>query len=163
MRARTGIGWATLAAMVTACAAVGDYFKEPDIRLDQVIVRGVGLTGGVLDLVVDVHNPNSFDLRGIGLRVGFDVEGSHVGDIEYRDEFTVDRGDTSRLTLPVKFAWSGVGSAVRSALGYGEIPYEMKGEISLQTPFGRRAVPFSKEGRAPLTRSGGGIPIPGTH
>jgi LEA14-like dessication related protein len=157
------LAWAFLTALVAACAGIGDYFKEPDIRLDHVTVRGIGLTGGTLDLVVDVHNPNTFDLRGIGMRVGFDVEESHVGDVTYSEAFVVDHDDTSRLTLPLRFEWAGVGSAVRSALGYGEIPYRMKGEVSLQTPFGRRAVPFSKEGRAPLIRTGGAIPVPGTH
>jgi LEA14-like dessication related protein len=158
-----GIVWAGLTVLATGCAGIGDIFKEPDLRLDEVIVRGVGLNGGTLDFIVDVHNPNNFDLRGTGLRVGFDVEDSHLGDIEYDEDFSVERGDTTRLRLPLHFSWAGVGSAVRSALGYGEIPYKMKGELSIQTPFGRRAVPFSKEGRAPLTRGGGGIPIPGTH
>ncbi|HEX6107239.1 MAG TPA: LEA type 2 family protein [Gemmatimonadales bacterium] len=146
-----------------ACAGIGDVLREPDVQLNRVVVRGVGLTGGTLDLVVGVYNPNSFDLRGTELRVGFDVEDSHVGDVEYRSEFAVQRGDTTTLTLPVRFEWAGVGSAVRTALGYGDIPYRMKGEVALQTPFGRRSVPFSRQGRVPLTRVGSGLTIPGTH
>ena len=161
MRLGMVAGWLGLVAL-GGCAGIGDYFKEPEIRLDRVIVRGIGLTGGTLDLVVAVHNPNDFDLRGTEIRVGFDVEDSHVGDVEYRDEFEVQRGDMTMLTLPVRFQWSGVGSAVRAALGYGEIPYTMRGEVALQTPFGRRSVPFSREGRAPLTRAGG-LAVPGTH
>lgn len=157
--ARTAAG----AAVLAGCAGVGEFFKDPELRLDHVVVRSVGLTGGTLDFVVDVHNPNSFDLRGTELRVGFDVEGSHLGDVDFQDDFAVQKGDTTRLTLPVRFAWAGVGSAVRAALGYGDIPYKMAGEVSLQTPFGRRAVPFSREGRAPLSRTGSGIRIPGTH
>lgn len=153
MHLRTGLGWSAAAALlVTSCSAIGDNFREPDVRLDRVIVRGVNLTGATLDLVVDVHNPNQFDLRGTSLRLGFDVEGTHLGDVEYPDAFTVDRGDTTQLTLPLRFGWAGVGSAVRAALGYGEIPYTMKGEIAVQTPFGRWAVPFTRNGRAPLIR-----------
>jgi LEA14-like dessication related protein len=152
MRLGAKQGGAALAVLVAACSAIGDTFKEPDVRLDRVIVRGVNLTGGTLDLVVDVHNPNHFDLRGTSLRLGFDVEGSHLGDVEYHDAFAVNRGDTTELTLPLRFGWAGVGSAVRSALGYGEIPYTMKGEVGVQTPFGRWAVPFTREGRAPLIR-----------
>ena len=121
--------------VLAGCAGIGDFFKEPDLRLDHVVVRSVGLTGGTLDFVVDVHNPNSFDLQGTELRVGFDVENSHLGDIDYRDDFAVQRGDTTRLTLPLRFEWAGVGSAVRAALGYGDIPYKMAGEVSIQTPF----------------------------
>ncbi len=161
MKLRTAIGWVGM-AVLAGCAGIGDLLQEPEVRLDRVVVRGIGLTGGTLDLVVGVHNPNNFDLRGTELRVCLDVEDSHVGDVEYREDFEVQRGDTTMLTLPVRFEWAGVGSAVRAALGYGDIPYTMKGEVSLQTPFGRRSVPFSREGRAPLTRVGAGIPIPGT-
>ncbi|MBA3260441.1 MAG: LEA type 2 family protein [Gemmatimonadales bacterium] len=129
MKLRTGFGWAALFAGAAGCAGIGANLKEPELRLDHVIVRGIGLTGGTLDFVVDVHNPNDFDLRGTELRVGFDVDDSHLGDIEYDDDFSVNRGDTTRLTLPLRFDWAGVGSAVRSALGYGDIPYNMKGEI----------------------------------
>jgi len=162
MRRGAMAGWLGLLALA-GCAGIGNYFQDPEIELDRVIVRGIGLTGGVLDLVVDVHNPNRFDLQGTQIRLGFDVEGAHVGDVDYRDEFAVQRGERTTLTLPVRFQWAGVGSAVRAALGYGDIPYTMKGEVSLDTPFGRRSVPFSREGRAPLTRAGGAIPVPGSH
>ncbi len=159
---RTAIGLLALAAAL-GCAGVGDFFQEPEVRLDRVVIRSLGVTGGALDLVVDVHNPNHFDLRGTELVVGFDVEDSHVGDVRYADDFAVTRGEATTLTLPVRFQWAGVGNAVRTALNSGDIPYKMKGEVSLQTPFGRRSVAFSREGRAPLSRAASGMAIPGSH
>jgi LEA14-like dessication related protein len=137
---------------LVGCAAIGDLFQEPDVHLNRVNVRGIGVTGGTLDLVVGVHNPNRFDLRGTKLQLGFDVENSHVGDVAYDDDFTVSQKDTTTLTLPVSFSWAGVGSAVRAALNYGEIPYTMKGQATFETPWGNRTVPFSHSGRAPLTK-----------
>ena len=156
------------AAATIGCSGIPDTFRDPEIQLSQVIVRGVGLTGGTMDLVVNVRNPNSFDLRGTKLQVGFDVEGSHVGDITYQDEFQVRKNDVSTLTLPVRFNWAGVGTAVRSAIGYGDIPYTMKGQATLRTPWGERVVPFTREGRAPLKRSSsetvpGGTSLPPSH
>jgi LEA14-like dessication related protein len=146
--------------LLAACAGVGEAFKAPEVHLDRVVLRGLDLTGGVLDLQLGVLNPNRFDLQGTKLQVGFDVQDSHVGDIEYRDEFQVQKGDTTALTLPLRFNWSGVSGAVRSALGQGALPYTLKGQLTLRTPFGPRVVPFTTEGRAPLTRLGGLIPIP---
>ena len=154
----------SLAAALTmlGCAGGLNNFKEPDLTLRQVTVRGVGLTGGNMDLTVDVFNPNGFDLRGTKLQLGFDVEGSHVGDITYVDEFQVQRGDTTSLVLPLRFNWNGVSSAVRAALGYGDIPYTMRGQATVRTPFGDRVIPFTRQGRAPLTRSSGSTaPNPG--
>ena len=150
-----------LAVSIGACGGIGDIFKEPDIQLEQAVVRGVGLTGGNLDLVVKVNNPNNFTLQGTKLEVGFDVEGQHLGDITYDDDFALPENGTTTITLPLKFAWAGVGSAVRAALGYGDLPYKMRGQVEVKTPWGRKEVPFTREGRVPLTRSGGNIAIPG--
>ena len=159
------VGGATaLLALVLAsagCSAIGDLFKEPDIQLDHVVVRGIGLTGGNLDLVVKVENPNNFALQGTKLQVGIDVEGSHLGDITYDSDFAVPESGTTTVTLPLRFAWSGVGSAVRAALGYGDLPYTMQGQATLQTPWGRKVVSFTHEGRAPLIRQAGNVAIPG--
>jgi LEA14-like dessication related protein len=138
--------------MLVGCAGIGDIFQEPDVHLDRVILQGIGTTGGSLGLVVGVHNPNHFDLRGTQLQLGFDVEDAHVGDVTWENDFNITQGDTTTLTLPVNFTWAGVGSVVRVALNSGEIPYTMKGQVTVQSPFGPRAVAFTHEGRAPLTR-----------
>lgn len=160
MRLRGAAGLLALAAALGGCAGLGNTLKEPDIRLDRVIIRDAGLRGGRLDLLVDIDNPNGFDLRGTEVELGFDVDGSHLGDVRYDDDFSVDKGGRTTLTLPLQFEWTGVGSALRAALSLGEIPYEMKGQIRLQTPWGAHSVPFTRAGRAPLTRVGDALPIP---
>jgi len=150
-----------LMVSIGACSAIGDLFKEPDVQLERAVVRGVSLTGGNLDLIVKVDNPNGFTLEGTRLEVGFDVEGEHLGDIAYDDDFAVPENGTTTITLPLRFGWAGVGSAVRAALGSGDLPYKMKGQVELRTPWGRKEVPFTHEGRVPLTRLGGNIAIPG--
>jgi LEA14-like dessication related protein len=160
MGLRGGAGLLALAAVLGGCAGLGSALRDPDVRLERVLIRDVGLRGGNLDLLVEVDNPNAFDLRGTEVELGFDVEGSHVGDLRYDDDFSVDRGGRTTLTLPLRFEWAGVGSALRTALSAGEIPYEMKGQIRLQTPWGAHSVPFTRAGRAPLTRVGDALPIP---
>jgi LEA14-like dessication related protein len=153
---------AALGLAGAACSGIGDNFQEPDIQLDHAVVRGVGLTGGNLDLVVRVENPNNFTLQGTKLQVGIDVEGSHLGDVTYDDDFAVSENGQTTITLPLRFGWSGVGSAVRAALGYGDLPYKMKGQATLRLPAGlSKVVSFTHEGRAPLTRSGASVAIPG--
>jgi LEA14-like dessication related protein len=144
-----------------ACSGIGNNFRQPEIQLDHAVVRGIGLSGGNLDLVVKVENPNNFRLQGTRLEMGVEVEGQHLGDITYDDDFSVAENGTTTLTLPLRFGWSGVGSAVRAALGYGDLPYKMKGQAQLRTPWGKAEVPFTREGRVPLTRPGGNIAIPG--
>lgn len=145
------------------CAALLGGFEEPELRLDHVVVRALTLSGGNLDLVLHVYNPNGFALRGTGLEVAFEADGSHLGDVAYDSEFQVQAGDTSVVTLPLQFEWSGVSGALRSAFQSGEVPYTVRGRALLETPLGRQSVPFTREGRVPVTRAiGASLGTPGT-
>ena len=140
--------------VAAGCAGLQSVFRNPDVNLQRVVVRGLGLTGGTMDLVVGVYNPNAFSLQGTRLQLGLDVEQSHVGDVEYTTAFQAQQGDTTVVTVPLVFSWSGVAGAVRTALGGGELPYKLNGQLTVSTPIGQQQVPFSHEGRAPLSRIG---------
>ena len=97
------MGWtiATLAGL--GCSRLGANFKEPEVRLDRAVVRGIGLAGGNLDLIVRVANPEQLHPAWHQLQVGIDVEGSHLGDITYDDDFAVirERPNHPHLALEV--------------------------------------------------------------
>jgi len=160
MRVRRSAVGASVAALVAGCAGISGVFNDPDVHLDRVMLRNVSATGGTLDLMLGVHNPNRFDLRGTRLQLGFDVEGSHVGDLEYGEEFRVQQGETTVLKLPLRFTWSGLAVAARTALGAGDLPYTLKGQLTLDTPLGLRKVPFTHDGRVLLARADATAPIP---
>ena len=46
--------------VVGGCATLRSVlsFQEPQIELQEINITGMGLTGGTLDLVFDVYNPN---------------------------------------------------------------------------------------------------------
>jgi LEA14-like dessication related protein len=141
--------------LLTGCAGLPIGLQDPELHLDRVVVRGLGLTGGTMDLIVSVYNPNRFDLAGTKVQLGFDVEDSHVGDLTYDDDFQVQKGDTTALSLPLQFTWNGLATAARAALRTGELPYTLRGQLTLQSPLGGHTVPFTREGRVPVTRAAG--------
>jgi len=154
MRLGVAAGTLMLTAALAGCAAVGNALRDPEVRLERVLVRDVDVRGGNLELQLGLENPNPFDLRGTEIALGFDVEGSHVGDVRYADDFSLERGAGTTLTLPLRFEWAGVGSALKAGLSSGQIPYDMKGQLTIQTPWGAQSVPFSGGGRVPLSRIG---------
>lgn len=143
----------TVAAVATGCGG-GAYgsprLLEPDVELTQVVVRGVGLLGGALDLVVDVENPNDLDLRVIGVDGGLETPEGPVGTIRSREVADLPARGTTTLVLPMRFEWRNVSSAFRTALGYGDLPYRFRGQVRLE--YGDRILsyPFTREGRVPL-------------
>jgi LEA14-like dessication related protein len=127
------------------------------VALTQVAVRGIGLTGGSLDLVTVMGNPNDIDLRIVAIDAGFDVERGHVGEIHTTQGYIVPAHGTAPVTLPLRFDWSGAGDAFRTALGYGDIPFLFRGQVTLDVAGRLVKIPFTREGRVPLVK---GLSIP---
>jgi hypothetical protein len=128
---------------------------KPTVRLHHLSLRNVGLTGGTLDVVLALYNPNRFTIRGTRLNVGIDVEGRHFGDAELAGPIPMVERDTSLITAPLTFEWQGVGAAARSIVNSGAVNYEMNGTISVDTPIGQPlAVQFSGQGSVPLLHGG---------
>jgi hypothetical protein len=144
----------TAAGFLAGCAALNmAKFQEPTIELQTIVVRGIGLTGGTLDLQLEVTNPNSADIKGTRLELGLDVEGTHFGDVVLNDAFNLPKSQPTIVTVPMTFNWAGVGAAARSAFNYGTVKYAMKGTASLQTPWGVEKVPFSHDGSVALNQT----------
>lgn len=151
------VALSALSVLGCSGAGLGANFRQPDLNLEQVVLTGVGLQGGTFDLVVRVENPNPVDLRGVGLRLGFEVEGNKVGDATLDTRYFVPSQGSGTVTVPVRFQWSGVSSAVRTALGYGSLPYRIAGEARFETPAGIAKVPFTRSGNVPLAKAAGVI------
>lgn len=133
------------------CAGFRPQFLEPAVALSSVTVESLGLRGGTLELGLEVDNPNAFDIRGLALQVGIELEGVSFGEARLDHPFILPGQQTTTVLVPVRFEWAGLGAAARSALSYGEINYAMRGGATVGTPIGRRRVPFARHGRIPLT------------
>lgn len=145
-----------LVALVVACGpgTVNPLsVLQPDVRLDHLSLRNVGLSGGTLDLVLAFHNPNKINLQGTRVQAGLDIEGDHFGDIDLSNPFSLAGRDTTLLTLPLTFRWSGVASAARSVLSYGAVNYAIKGTATITAPnIPPFDVPFTGQGNVPLLK-----------
>ena len=72
---------AVVALLTTGCATVQSLrFEQPEFDLTSVRVDGLGLTGGSLTLLIDVDNPNAYDLRTGQIDVAIDFEGARFGE-----------------------------------------------------------------------------------
>ena len=133
-------------------------FYEPTVALRDVRMSGVGLTGGAMDIDLNVYNPN--DYRLVAPRVTYRV---YVGDVELAKGFAdieteVQSRDSTRLTVPVKFSYIGAGRAGKEALGSGIAIYRVVGRIYVGTPYGRVASPYDRQGSySPMAKILGGI------
>jgi LEA14-like dessication related protein len=148
--------WVALgaAAALTACATLKNalQFQQPDIALQEINVTGLGLTGGTLDLVFDVYNPNTYRLRSTRLEVDLRLAETDFGEALIDKPLDLSPENHSRVVMPVRFTWSGVGAAARSLLASQELPYGITGAVLLDTPLGERRVQVNGSGNVPLKK-----------
>jgi LEA14-like dessication related protein len=147
---RLMLGAATAAiAVVAGCSVLGKQaFQQPVVHLQDVKVNGVGLTGGNLDVKLSVYNPNGYRLDATRMTYNVLVGDSvrfATGTVDSR--FTVNQNDSSTVTIPVSFTYSGIGAAGRQLINTGGVNYRVNGDVTVGTVVGNFTVPYSSTGR----------------
>jgi LEA14-like dessication related protein len=144
--------WTGLAVLVAGCATLGHAlrFDEPTIALQEIRVTGLGLTGGTMDLALDVFNPNGYRLRTTRLELGIDLEQVHFGDALLETPVELPSQQHSLVTVPVRFEWAGLGAGARGLLTRQAIRFGLTGVATLDTPLGERRVQVRGSGDVPL-------------
>jgi LEA14-like dessication related protein len=147
---RLVLGAAAAAIAVTAgCSALGrQAFQQPVVQLKDVAVQGVGLTGGTVAVKLNVYNPNGYRLDATRLTYNLlvgDQVNLATGVLDSR--YTVNGNDSTTITIPVSFTYSGIGAAGRELLNTGGVAYRVNGDVTVGTVVGNFTVPYSSTGR----------------
>jgi LEA14-like dessication related protein len=138
-----------VAALSSGCMRV----HEPEVRLAGVRLAGIGLTGGTLQVRLQVVNPNRFALRSDGLTydLALGEPGSDTGEwIQFAqgtfpETLQVPARDSAIIDIPVEFSYRGVGGALRSLLDTGSFRYRISGVVHVTGPV-RRDLPYQRRG-----------------
>jgi LEA14-like dessication related protein len=131
-----------------ACASLGlGGFKEPLVHFNDAKIRGLGLSGGSVDVVLSVYNPNGFDLNATRLTYRLLVEDKELGTGVLDRAFRVGDNDSTYVTIPVDFTYAGLGAAGRQLLTSGTINYRVLGDFTVDTPLGSFTRPYDQRGR----------------
>ena len=154
MRAASGLMLSVAATIaLSGCASVGKrVFKEPVVTLKEMRVRGLGFTGGELDVVLSVHNPNGYRLDATRLTYKVMIDSLTFGEGQLDQKFVVQDNDSATVSLPLRFTYAGVGEAGRQLLGTGTVNYRVLGKLAVGTPIGTYEAPYDRTGRYTLLR-----------
>jgi LEA14-like dessication related protein len=135
------------------CASVGrQMLQEPVVTLKDVRLVGLGVTGGTLDVFLNIYNPNEFRLDGSRLTYRVFADSAAVGGGTLEQQFTVQNGDSTSIRLPLTFTYAGLGAAARQIQNQGSVNYRVTGEIEVATPIGKFTRPYDQSGRYTLFR-----------
>ena len=138
---------------LSACATLRQLaFTEPDLQLREIDVTGIGFTGGTFDLVFDVYNPNDYRIRSTRLEVGIDLEDTHFGDALLERPLDLSPTNHSRVVVPVRFEWAGLGAGAKGLLTHKAVGFGVTGHLFLDTPLGDKTVTLKGRGNVPLRK-----------
>lgn len=136
---------AAVVTTATACASVGRAaFEQPTVAFKDVRLNGIGLAGGQLDVVLDVHNPNRFGLSAQRLTYRVLVDSTAVGTGAITQPFDVGGRGTTEVHLPLDIRFANLGTVGRQLLSRGVVNYRVLGDITVGTPIGNFTRPFDR-------------------
>jgi LEA14-like dessication related protein len=134
-----------------ACATLQRLtFERPTVAISEVHITGLGLSGGSLDVVLDIYNPNSYELRSPRLDATLDLEHTHFGTLGLEQPLQLPAGSHSSVNLPLRFTWEGVGAGAKALLQSGSVRYNLGGQMYVDTPIGQETVGLSTTGTATM-------------
>ena len=138
-----------LIAVASACSAIAERaFTRPTIIVKGVKVRSVGLTGGALEVSLQIANPNPYPVPVQHATYTFSLaDSTEVGRGQSATAFTLPAHDSAVVQLPVDVSWQGLRAAARDAARDGTVDYRLTGSVTLDTPVGTPNVPFEATGR----------------
>ena len=106
--------------------------------------------------MLGVYNPNGYSLDATRLTYRLLIDTTTVGEGLFTDKFSVQKGDSTVVTLPVTLSYSGLSAAGKQLLGKGSVNYRVMGDVTVGTPLGEFTRPYSQTGR--FTTFGGAAP-----
>jgi len=130
-----------------ACATFNPLsYQNPVVTVRDVQVSQIGLTGGTVDVVLNVYNPNHFKLDATRITYKLMVDSVTFGAGATDSRFTVQSGDSLQVPLPLTFSWNGVGTAGRQLMNSGKVNYRVLGDVTVGASVGTFTIPYDRTG-----------------
>ena len=139
---------ASLLLSTTGCASLArQAFASPVVNVSDVRVRNIGLTGGTVDVVLEIQNPNEYRIDAEAISYNFFVDTTKIVSGEVTQRLTLEERGKTSVTIPVNFDNRALQYAMRAYLQRGALEYKVDGLFTLVTPIGRLTRPYSGTGR----------------
>jgi LEA14-like dessication related protein len=136
-----------LVMSVTACASLAhSSFGTPVVTLKDVRMKGIGIVGGSLDVMLDVYNPNNYRLDTGGFSYTLWVDTLNIASGQVTKLVTLESRKTTGVTLPLSFTIQELQRALKALTATGSVPFRIAGRLTVATPAGSFTRPYEGKG-----------------
>lgn len=122
--------------------------QEPKAQIKTVQIEKLQLDGGVLNLICEIENPNSMDLKIDRIEYQLSLNKKNLTSSALSEPTVLPAGKTTEVAIPVPFKYSDVFSGLGDLLNAKPVVYKVEGQAKL----GIISLPFEKSGEIKLTK-----------
>ena len=157
-----GRRWTTAIIMLalgalSACSTLPEnVIGEPEVKLRDVQVMGLGFQNQTFLLSFDISNPNPFPLPVNHVSYSVRLDGQRFAGGKTASDISVPAGGESRFAISVELDLLSTAPRVLSIMRDGtrrEIPYQLEGQLGIDIPL-TPPVTYRTEGLIRLDSSG---------
>src|SRR4051812_4894517 len=109
--------FAVAATGLSGCKTFGaSAFAPPKVSFQEMRLNGLGLTGGSIDVVLNVDNPNGYRLDATRMTYKLFIDTIPFGEGTVDQHLTVEEKSQTQVRIPVNFTYGGIGSAGKALI-----------------------------------------------
>lgn len=133
--------------LAAGCATLQrQAFREPEVAIDAAALAG-GLQSQHLELDLEIYNPNNYRLDASRIRYKLLVDSVDLANGMIERRVTLPPRDSTTVRAPVDVNRQELpGLFVRTVANSGILPFQLVGEMRIETTFGSVTRQFDQRG-----------------
>ncbi|HBH86765.1 MAG TPA: hypothetical protein DDY17_04070 [Syntrophaceae bacterium] len=120
--------------------------ENPSFVFREIILRPSSLTDANFIIGLDVQNPNRFDFTLKSFEYILFLDDKEIGTGQLEKEILVHSLSTAQMQVLVAVKLKDLRDILKTIKAGHDLPYRIKGNASIETTFGSRDFPISRDG-----------------
>ncbi|NLW04916.1 MAG: hypothetical protein GX029_06795 [Pseudomonadaceae bacterium] len=141
--------------LITGCSVLekSGAWVNPEVKVASSRLVGLTLTKALLEVELDVSNPNRYPLVLGALDFQLDLQGAKILAGQQLQGNSLAAGKTQQIILPLEIEFSELSSFVTNLSDLNALAYLVSGGMSFDIPVaGPLRVPYETKGEIPIPR-----------
>lgn len=134
------------AACASSSGSGPEPMYRPEVSVQEVRLSGIGISGGSMNVDLELRNPNRFRIEAPVINYRVLVDTVLIGSGTYEGDFSLRGRRSTSIRIPVRFKYSDIGPTGRALLSSGTVEYRIVGDVTAGSSYGPVAGPYDRSG-----------------
>ena len=128
---------------MTGCSL---FVRDPEVAVKDVALTGLDSSGAMLEIGLDVTNPNPYQISLQGYDYALQVKSLPLASGATRQTMVFAADKTTNVRIPVKISYADLLEILKSRPDPDRITYQLKAGLDLNLPVGAMTLPIDASG-----------------